>query len=69
MENYKANTFKGENFEYQNAYWEEQYASFVKEKQSKDQLFQDHKREHEAACNTFTQKEELKKQNSSVGIN
>ena len=36
MENYKANTFKGENFEYQNAYWEEQYASFVKEKQSKD---------------------------------
>jgi hypothetical protein len=36
MEDYKNNVFKGDNFEFQNAVWEEKYASFVKDQKAKD---------------------------------
>ena len=32
MKDYKAHEFKGDNFEYQNEYWEKHYASFIKER-------------------------------------
>jgi hypothetical protein len=31
MEDYKRNDFKGDNFEFQNEFWENSYAQFVKE--------------------------------------
>ena len=69
MEDYKNNVFKGDNFEFQNSFWENKYAEYVKEKKAKDQKHQADLKEHESNKAEFEKKVELKRKESSVGIN
>jgi len=66
MEDYKANVFKGDKFEYQNAHWEENYAEFVKAQKEKDTDHQNEMSELVTKKAEFEKKKELKRQKSGV---